>query len=385
MSELAHNIGSDRAYCPGCGASLELGAEQTLVTCEYCGTDSKVFRRLRRLEPELPLTPPPKPPVDPTKDYDRWGTEALVWGILNTTDLAARFAMAQALDEWPHANATMAGLLPHYITCMLTAPEALDKAMRGVIGKLVCSDNLKLRHAAIVAGQKFGFANPGSKGLLFALSLGDAGTVKLLLEIAEWAQEKGLPDYCREALIGVQTAIGREARYRHVCNEILLHRIPYVTGQVREWMLGHIRREFDVGYRQPRVPLLQLMQDMASEQPDLLPELARALRPCRGAESPEDWDARLHHLTTLTAMPVRVAALETIGNPPHTLQDTTCSVKVLGPLLDVPELRDPAAAVMRHLLYIGDAVPAPMAAVIEARGGNLPRNLADAWKLRKGR
>jgi len=387
VADLAHDALADRAHCPGCGASLDLKDMQAVMTCRFCGTDSMVVRRLRRVDPDLPDGPPPKPPVDPTKDYAHWGTEALVWGILNGTVLEEQIAMAAALDHWPHSNATMARLLPHYVHYMLTAPETLDHAMRGVIGKLICSKDLKLRNAAIVAGQRFGFANPGSKGLLFSLGLGDAGTVKLLLEIAEWAGERGLGDYCKHALFGVQTAIGREADYRHVCNEIVLNRLPYVTGQVADWIIRHIRTEFDVGYRQPRPFVLGMIDDMVTEKPELLPRLEDAMRPQRAAESWQMWQQWLYAIPRFRHEATRKIALKTLGQPPHDTDPGAIAqaVQQLEPWLDIPALAEPAASVLAGMLWLGTGVPPALEALKQRRGENFPREFIQKYNLRTGK
>ena len=387
MAGLEYRSHADRAYCPGCGASLELEAEQAIITCQYCGSECKVVRRLRRLEPDLPDGPPPKPPVDPSTDYKSWGCEALIWGILNGDDPAEQIKMARQLDSWPHTRCKpLPGLLPRYVAYMLTAPAELDKAMSGIIGKMICSDDLKLRNLAIRVGQKFGFSNPGSKGLLFALSLGDAGTAKLLLEIAEWAQEQGLQDYCHEALMGVQTAIGRERNYRHVCNQILLHRLPYVTGQVREWILKHTRLEFDVGYRQHRPWVLELIDDMATEQPELVEPLVTCLKVCRDAESSDDFDERIRSISALRTPEARLAALQTIGRPRHDTDParTLYYVEALTPYLDDETTAEPAAKILKEALWLGEGVPAPLQALWDQRGETLPGVFVQGYKLRAG-
>lgn len=387
MAELQHYQEAERAYCPGCGASLELQAEQAIMTCRYCGTDSKVVRRLRRLEPELPDGPPAKPPVDPSKDYAKWGCEALVWGILNGTDVAEQIKMAGALNCWPCAhNKIMPGLLPQYVAYMLTAPRELDKAMSQIVHKLICSDDLKVRNTVIRVGQKFGFAAPGSFGLLDALSGGDAGTVKLLLEIAEWAQDHGHGEYCHQALMAVQTAIGRERNYRHVCNEILLHRLPYTTGQVRDWILKHTRLEFDVGYRQHRPWVLELIDDMATEQPELVEPLNQCLRVCRGAESPEDFHGRVHAVGRLRSRAAKLAALNTMGHPHHDMKPEEAApiLEQLKPLLDDAEFAEPVAKILKDLLWLGDGVPPALQALWEERGEKLPRVFVQGYKLRAG-
>ncbi|MBX3461499.1 MAG: hypothetical protein KF696_16250 [Planctomycetes bacterium] len=387
MAELQHKESAERAHCPGCGAALELAELERIVLCRYCGTESRIVRRLRVLEPDLPDGPPPKPPIDPSKDYNSWGTEALVWGILNGSELAEQIAMAKALDQWPHVNETMGRLLPHYVAFMLTAHPDLDKAMCGIVGKLICSDKLKLRNLAIRAGQRYGFAHPGSRGLLFALSLGDAGTVKLLLEIAEWASQHGYADYAKEALIGVRTAVGRERDYRHLCNQILIDRIPLVHGQVADWLINHVRLEFDVGYRQHREQVLELLDDMVSERPDLVEPLAKALRPCRNAEDLEQWRTRVRQVTRLRTPEARKAALETMGQPPNdmTPEATQLAVSELAPLLRHEALADVAAEVFAKLLWVGAGVPAPMQAFVDAAGDTLHKRIRAAYDLRTRR
>jgi hypothetical protein len=393
MAELEYKPSAERAHCPGCGAALDLsspeyGSDQAHIVCQFCGTESLVVRRLLHLEPPLPDVPPPDPPKDPTKNYDSWGTAALVWGIINGTDEAEQIKMAKALNEWPHSNMTMANLLVHYVGYMLKAPPELDKAMRGVIGKLICSNDLKLRNMAIRAGQRFGFTAPGSHGLLFALSLGDAATVKLLLEIAEWASGKGLTEYAQQALYGVQTAIGRERNYRQVCNQILLHRLPYVHGQVADWIVRHIRNEMDVGFRQPRPYVLELMEAMHHERPDLLEPLATALAKCRQAENADEYHHRLQQLAGLRTPAARKAALKHLGRPPTDLKPlgTQFAVTVLEPLLKDPDLMDDAARELGHLMWVGETneVPPPLEDLMQRLGDNAHRWMREKYNLRKG-
>jgi hypothetical protein len=357
------------------------------MICRYCGSECMVVRRLRRLEPPLPDGPPPEPPIDPSKDYAKWGCEALVWGILNGTDMAEQIKMAKELDSWPCAHSKkVPALMQQYVAYMLTAPPELDKAMCGILGKLICGDDLTARNLVIRLGQKFGFTNPGSKGLLFALSLGDAGTVKLLLEIAEWAQEHGTEDYCKHALYGVQTAIGRERNYRHVCNQILLHRLPYTTGQVREWIIKHTRHEFDVGYRQHRNWVLELIDDMAIEQPELVQPLRDTMRVCGAAESPEDFEARIAFVSRLRTDVAKLAALETMKAPHHKMAPERSGwvLEQLRPLLDDQQFAKPVAAILKDLLWLGDGVPAPLQELWDERGEALPANFVQGYKLRAG-
>lgn len=374
----------ERAICPGCGAAHELEGGHAIMTCRYCGSQSKIELRLRSIEADLPEVPPPEAEGDPEKDFSHWGTEALIRGILYGTDLELQILMAEALDEWPHTNATMEKYVPLYVAFMVSAQKRLDKAMRGVLGKMICNDTLSRRAAVIRAGWKYGFVLDGSHGLLFALSLGDAGTVKLLLDVAESAARANDTEYAHQALMGVQTAIGREAKLRHVCNQILLHRLPYVSGQVEEWILGHIRREFDVGYRQPSSWVLEMIDDMVSERPDLVPKLRHAHDKCGAADSDQEMDRRLHLVRKLRTEEARLAAVATLGHPPYRMDPakSQLAVDVLGPLLRQEKFADSAGRALGHFLWLGEGVPEPLRKFREEYEGELPRVFRNAYELR---
>src|SRR5947209_13382978 len=50
---------SRRALCPSCGAPIPLEGQGARATCGYCGTVSRVERRLRTTEPEAERKRPP--------------------------------------------------------------------------------------------------------------------------------------------------------------------------------------------------------------------------------------------------------------------------------------------------------------------------------------
>ena len=385
------NAKAEHANCPGCGAALELLAAQVIMTCSYCGAQSKIERRLRRVEPDLERISPPWQPHDLKDDYEDWGTERLVAGILNETDLAKRIAMARALDAWPHVHS---GVMPRYVAvyveCMLTAPPELDKAMNGILGKMICSDDLAQKHCVIKAGEQYGFRINGSRGLLFALSLGDAATVKLLLDIAEFAAKAGDKDYAQQALFGVQTAIGREQTYHKVCTQILCHRLTYVSGQVAEWVMNFLKNEGDVGYRYHRDMLLEVMDAAAFEKRDLLPGLARAMNYCKGGGSDgPGYLSRLGMLTYLRSNEAKLAALQALGGPADDVsdEDLKTALEILGPFLDQKDFEEAAVAAIKVLIWLGPQkrVPPRVEQFLQARGDKLHRWLRDSWNLRVGR
>jgi len=344
---------AERANCPGCGAPLELTSDQAVVTCPYCGSDAKVVRRLRSIEPDLPLVPPPSQSGNPAAEFDRWNTEQLVHGILNDQTLDRRVAMAKALDAWSHVGDEAADYVPCIVETMLGAPPELDKALSGILGKLVCSKSLRHRQRVIAAGRAYGFRGRGSKGLVFALSLGDAGSVKLLLDIAEWADSTLNEPYATEALIGVQTAIGREKDRRRVCVEILLYRFLYVSPFIQQWIAKYLRNYFDVGYHDVREAVLDLLEDCVHENPQLVSKLVAALKKCGRADDRDEFRRRLHHLQTLKTVEARRAACMCLGHLPNdgTADDRALAAEMLGSFTDAEddELRTSASEALNRL------------------------------------
>lgn len=379
---------SSRAMCPGCGAPLGLASNQAIVTCNYCGCDSKVIRHLRKIEPDF--LPPVKPEKkgNPEKDYDYWNAEQLVNGILNESDLKKRILMAKALDEWPHADYETAALVPVIVEIMLKAEPELDNALSGILGKLICHDDVKLKRQVIMAGEKYGFNVKGSKGLLFALSLGDEGTVKLLLDIAEYASVQEGAEYAEAALIGVQTATGRISAREElkIAMEILLYRLPYVTGIVQEWAMRFLRNHFDVGYTFLYSSVLEIMEDCVYEAPHLTEGFKEALLKCRRADNREEFLERLETIRKLRTDEALAIACETLGSGPGDLamEDVTLAVQVLSPLFRNPQVRESAGKALKDFLWYGNNIPEPLRFLCEEQR-DLPESLKYYYELRKGR
>ncbi|MCF6227816.1 MAG: hypothetical protein L3J82_03990 [Planctomycetes bacterium] len=383
MTNQTHEIEAERATCPSCGAFLTLRAEQAILQCKYCGTNCKVVRRLRRLDPNLPSENPVEK-YDLNVEFSHWNTAQLMTGILSDETLERKLAMAKALDAWPHVNETAVKYLAAYVKYMLSAPPELDKAMCGIVGKLICSDKLEFVNAVIRAGQQYGYVNPGSQGLLFALSLGSAATVKLLLDIGEWASVNGTPDYTEKALQGVRTAIGRSgSEDRHVCNRIAINRLPDVTTTVRDWILYHIHLEFDVGYTQHRGWVLSMIDDMASEKPELVPLLQESMRRCGGAKDVGQWESFLRAIPIYRTDEARLSALKTL-NPRHDTppEKAELAVRILKPYLNSDLLGNAAAEVLGKIVYLGEDVPESIIELMNELGDSAPRPLLNRYNTR---
>jgi hypothetical protein len=355
---------SERALCPGCGAALSLEGSEAIVACRYCGTESKVVFRLRRVEPDFERLPPPRVVIDPVKEFERWGTAQLIAGILTETETPRRVAMARALDEWPHVNDTAAAYIPHLIEVMLGAPAELDKALSGILGKLVCADDLKFKAAVIRHAERYAFALPGSKGLLFALSLGDAGTVKILLDVADWAARhgsQGKGSYGEAAIYGVQTAIGRERDHHEVCTQVLCHRLFYVHGEVAAWVMRFLRNEFDVGYRYHREWVVDLIEEAAHERPELVDGLRHALKLGAGTQDAAQFSRWLSRLRSFRSVAGREAVLACMARPVGLdAGGVTAAISALEPLLGEAALAEATDEALAALVNLSEQAPARM-------------------------
>jgi hypothetical protein len=239
----------------------------------------------------------------------------------------------------------------------------------------------------ITAGEKYGFSYPGSKGLVFALSLGDAGTVKLLLDIAEWASKTGDENYAREALIGVQTAIGRESSRLQTCMEILMYRFLYVSKFVQEWLARFLHNHFDVGYTFMHGWMLELIDDCRSENRDLIPLLRKALDKCRRAENRQEFRRRLAAFSYLQSREAKAAACSSLGDPPEDTgeEEINTAIETLVPLFGEWDLESPAAEALSKFVWLGPAIPEPLMRLYHERARNLPAALKQGIELRQGR
>jgi len=297
--------------------------------------------------------------------------------------------MAKALDSWTHANREMTKWIPLIVEVMEKSPPALDKALSGILGKLICHDDLKIKQQVILAGERYGFNIKGSKGFLFALSLGDEATVKLLLDIAEYATKEGGEDYAKEALMGVQTATGRvSGRDRlKICMEILLYRLLYVSGQVQEWILGFLRNHFDVGYVFMYGSVLELIDDCVHEKPALIPGLEKAIEKCRASENREDLNYRLSVIESLCSDEARLAAIKSLGNPPGDTkpEDIKRTVRVMTEFFDRPFLKEETCRALKDFLWIGEEISPYMIDLCETLGDNMPGSLKYYYELKTGR
>ncbi|MGE0494539.1 MAG: hypothetical protein AB7S38_35345 [Vulcanimicrobiota bacterium] len=362
---------AERAICPGCGAALQLEASEAIVTCEFCGTPSRIFVRLRRIEPSLTFEHR-QPTRRAEGPYEKLGVEQLLTAY--DENPADRLAIARAMDGWPHARLENVVWLPALLERMRAASPELDKALAGLIGKMICSDDLELRRAVLDFGNENAFWPGGTAGLLFSLSLGDAATVKLLLEVADQASRQAVEEYAKQAMIGVRTAIGRESKRRALCTRVLIYRFLELTHEVQVFVADFLRSQFDVGYTDHLLDHLELFEDCLSKGAnELVGMLESALRPCRRPKDRDDLEGRLEALRWLTHERSR-RTLCTYIEPPYPCGDDEVALAVEG-LAPYLELRE-AVDALKRFVWVGDQVPTPLADWAARQGDRLPPELA---------
>lgn len=349
---------AERAHCPGCGAALELETIEPVVHCQFCGTPSRILLRLRRAEPELSYDyKPPQSHPDPEHDPRRWSFEQLLTALHGDHSLERKIELARALDNWPHARPENACWLPALLKLMGDAPAELDRALAGVIGKMICSDDLELKRAVLDFGWAHAFAPRGTPGLLFALSLGDAATVKLLLEVGDQASRRGNADYSLKALQGVRTAIGRERHRRVDCTRVLLYRFLELSRPVQEFVTDFLRHQFDVGYTDHLPETVEVLEDcLGRDLPELAQKLKDATRKCGRPKDQADLESRLALLRWARSETATGVVLSCIEPPyPCAPEQVELAVRALLPFQEHPE----AQRALKRFVWEGQA-PAPV-------------------------
>lgn len=330
---------AERVLCPGCGAALDLDNDATLVSCPFCGTPSRIVRKLRRAEPRFSweLSQPQKKP-DPGIPPAKWSFEELL-ACLNDGDRPdLEPEILKAMDSWSRVREDNLKWLP---PLMLSLPKYAEETARkaaGIIGKFLCSKDRELRKNVLDMIPEYLFLPRGSVALVKSVALADAAAVRMLLDTAKDACAKEELDYAQQALYGIQTAIGREREERKTATCILLHHLFDVHPFIAEWMLGFLRNQFDVGYTDLLGETLEALNDALVEREDLVEGLLAALRKCRRPKDSEDLQLRLSAFGYLRHGQAKEEALKTIEPPYPLKQEDTNRVLESLSLLAADEL-----------------------------------------------
>ncbi len=295
---------SDTAHCAGCGAPLDYDAANPIAVCRSCATENRIHRCSDRLVSTS---------AEPGEDDP--ATLALIWKALKSPALADRVVAAGELLPWGRMNATLARRMPAIMRAIQESGPELGFALSRLVGRLLCTKE-KFHHECVLeSAREVVFRSDGSRALLFEIGLGPGMGLKLLLDVAEWACDRGEIGYGCTALWGANQIFQRHYDEHPVLREILLYRLPYLEGPVLGWAARMVRSQLGVAMRYPVETLLPFVDEVALERPEVAADVALSLQE-EPARDQAEYSARLDRLEGLRTTVARKAALRMLHPPP---------------------------------------------------------------------
>ncbi len=356
----------EKASCWGCGNLLDFSSDQAIVTCSCCGSESKIERRTRRLDPEIPIAEGEDPK-----------TAALVDGIRRSTDLAQRVTLAEELTQWVRINRTLARRAPQIMEVMQTCDFRLAHVLGDVIGKLLCQGDVLLRDSVACAAPDFVCDLSGSRALLWHLGLGSGVCLKPLLDAADILWQHGAAELAGMAMWAANILLGRNYSEHTVLGKIILYRMIYLDGPVLGWALNFAHNK-SLGYSYPTATLLRFIDDCAAERPALVPAVREAIYDPPLTDE-RDYRARLDLFATLRTVEARETLLRTLPAPPQgtSLRLLTATLDLLVGLLDDQSLSDASTTALAKIMDQG--VPGRLHQLVKEKGDSLPDEFRRAY------
>ena len=363
--------------CPGCGATFQANAAQSIQTCQYCGAQSKLETRL------VPITTDDVPaPCERTdKDYENsrrdrldypWdiSTEQLFWRVINEPDLQTRMALAKKFDSWGYINHTAAYFLPWLLKHLATDHDAVALAGCDVVGKLLCQGDPTLFPGVIQASRGVVFDAAAKPFLVHELGLGKGVCVKTLIDTAEFAAAHGADEYACNALWAVNTLIGRNFDEHPVIAQIVLYRMFYVTGPVLGWALYTMRSSYLRG-RYPLEFLVRAIDELSIERPQVVQHLLDSIYTV-ASEDVAEFNQRLDWIRNAQAWGGRAAGFELLLKSVDDDDVMEAAMQLIDADLDHPQAGNAAEGALYRLITGSDATPPAIARLVERRGETLP-------------
>jgi DNA-directed RNA polymerase subunit RPC12/RpoP len=230
----------EKCNCPGCGAEFDADTEQSIQTCKYCGTQSKLETRLVAITAEDVEPPQRRTRADVDNQNSKrldypWEitTEQLCWRIIHEPELMPRVNLAKRFQKWGYINHTAVHFLPWVLKHVQTDNDMVVLYACDAVGKLLCQGDPTLWPGTIQACRGVIFDVKAKRTILSELGLGKGVCVKTLIDAAEYAAVHGDRDYCCHALWAVNTLIGRNFPE---------HPGPYLfrhNERLRLWLVNH--------------------------------------------------------------------------------------------------------------------------------------------------
>ena len=276
-------------------------------------------------------------------------------------------------------NETLALHMPEVLARLQQAPLRLAYPMAALVGRLLCTDSRFHHDCVLEAAREHLFRLDGCRALLFEIGMGPGSGLKLLLDVAQWAAEQKQPgalEYACTALWGASQILQRHYEDHPTLRQVLLYRLPYLSGPVFLWTLRMVQSRQGVSLRYSSDRLLEFIEDIAPENPGLAEELTLSVHDPEAANAVE-FQSRLQRLESLCTTPARAAALRTLGPLPAglSLKRVNQITQLLLRDLDNPQLRPHILDNLRRIVESPAGVPTLLHDLVEERQDDLPEEL----------
>src|SRR5579871_1146382 len=217
-SHLLSGTAVEHGACGSCGSDITIEGDQDIVRCPSCGAESKVERRMHKVDSPLDL-----------RTGEDAGTLKLLRKLRESTDLAEQVALAKdSFDSWGLVNDTMAGHVGEVLEILETADPRLAHALGEIVGKLLCQGNKLYVAAVLAAAERHLFRPNASRVLYWELGLGPGLCLKRLLDAADVQWQRGDLLRSSQALWGASTLLGRNYPEHPTLAQIILYRLLYL-------------------------------------------------------------------------------------------------------------------------------------------------------------
>lgn len=351
-------------HCSGCGCALHYDESQPVLTCPGCKTENRIERRLRRLL----STPRDFEPDDPR-------TLALIRKVVSEPELGDRVMAAESLLDWGLMNPTLARHMPEIMQSIQSSDARLGFPLSRVVGRMLCTEDRFLHDCVLEAAAEVVFQVEGSRSLLFEIGMGPGTGFKLLLDVAQWACQRGAVEYGCTALWGAAQILQRHYEEHDVLRQVLLYRVLYLDGPVLGWAVSMINSQQGVAMRYSPDVLLRFVDEAAQERPEVAVAIAHPL----GEEIATDqveYKARLERLGTLQTTLGKTTALRMLHAPPEgtSLRLLRQATDTLLPMLDDETLVPAVVEALREIFVSPIGVPQAVHDLVRKRGDELPED-----------
>ena len=409
----AHSIaaaGQAESSCPGCGAPIEINNAQDVARCSQCGSAAKVERQLVAAPAALFDEANDDAELEafkgrPLRDFeeenrsrrfddsqrdDFWdeACDQTVRVLLTSSDLATRFRAARSFRGWKKLNPWRERMLARVMQLCCRCEPELEYCIcnRMIESMLFDESGDELKQGVFRAAARALFIEQMSGKLLFTLGLAfDAATLKLLLDLMEYALAHGRLDDAMNAMRGAFWALDRDYGSRMAFGEVMLYRLLYLTPALLSWVLDQFIKWQVDDFRK----IVRLVDDCAFERPELIPIIRKRL----GAPVPpstfEQYAAHLEFVKSLVSPQAReFAVFKYPYNPEYKAIDQ--GIEHLQAALDylVPLMGDPLfeKTVTREIVRMIEQLEfqnlPPIHGMLKTHGEKLPMRVRFAYLRR---